>query len=295
MAKKTKKQKLAQQANERNACFQVSHIQKQVKVLHVSQGSNLASRTLQHDGKASKMNLLLRDSNSGLPLFMRISPTSFQYFGSKRSQQLPETQGNNPSSCYQGKLELGIYHSIGHSYLGFTDDNKKPKTGKEATELLKWARDHSKDHLLAINTLLPGEWKHHMETREGKKETFIKKIFNRQADLLSPWWTTVTFFDSFTSQPHTNDADHPPSFLFNFGAPCFLVLHNYNIKVQLDPLDIAIFNTHTLNHSKEAMEGDSGGLPSPPPPPPPPQLGKQLLDSVMGKEEEQSRVRGANK
>ncbi|SJX65771.1 uncharacterized protein SRS1_25044 [Sporisorium reilianum f. sp. reilianum] len=95
-----------------------------------------------------------------------------------------------------------------------------------------------------------------MKNREKHFCRFIRKYFKRQSDLLSPWWTTTTFFNTRTGQAHRNASNHQPSFLFNFGTPCYLVLHDYGVKVWLDPLDMAIFNTNTLVHSTlPACEG----------------------------------------
>nr|CDI57198.1 conserved hypothetical protein [Melanopsichium pennsylvanicum 4] len=94
-----------------------------------------------------------------------------------------------------------------------------------------------------------------MIARKSKLKESIQKYFGRQAELLCPWWTTVTFLEGFTGIAHMDKVDHQPSFLFNFFAPCLLVLHNYNLKVEPDCLDIAIFVTHSLVHSTHAVAG----------------------------------------
>lgn len=311
MGKRTKKQKLAQQANEKAARKRISSTQKQVTVISIatqaSGSTNLASQALEPPQNGSKTNLMLKDSQSGDTLPMRISPTSLykQNLANKSAAKgkalLQKLKNSIPDQEARGLFELGVYHSVGESYLGFTKESKSGKTKDEASELLKWARDHSKQYLLSIKTLLPADWKQDMEARE--KKDFLRKYFGRQAKLLSPWWTTVTFFDSFTAAAHIDKLDHPPSFLFNFGAPCNLVLPNYNTKVQLDHLDIAIFNAHKLEHSTEIVgdpdqvrwafsafyrqaifleKGHS-------------QAGSNVLDRVLGEEEGETQVRGANK
>ncbi|PWY99124.1 hypothetical protein BCV70DRAFT_140398, partial [Testicularia cyperi] len=199
-----------------------------------------------------------------------------------------------------GNFELGIYHSQGNSYLGFTKDTKGAHR-EEAVKLLDWARQHSKDFLLTTKTLLPDQWQHDMDSRKAPME-WLHRYFGNQTHLLCPWWTTTTFFDSFTGFPHT-DPDHQPSFLFNFGAPCHLVLHDYNIKVHLDHLDIAIFNTNTVRHSTQAADNDNterwafsaffrSGIYAEKGPS---QLGEQLLGTVLDPNITTTRVRGANK
>ncbi|SJX66634.1 uncharacterized protein SRS1_25019 [Sporisorium reilianum f. sp. reilianum] len=186
-------------------------------------------------------------------------------------------------------------HSQGNSYLGFSHDTKGQNREK-ATELLNWAKQHSNKYLLTLKTLLPAEWRDDMESRKAPKE-WLKGYFDRQVELVNAWWMTTTFFDRFTGTPH-KDPDHQPSFLFNFGAPCYLVLHNYNIKIKLDHLNVAIFNTNTLEHSTQAVDGgedtrwafsaffrkgiyEKKG---------PSQLGKDLLDRVLGPEQPLKRV-----
>lgn len=57
---------------------------------------------------------------------------------------------------------------------------------------------------------------------------------------------------------HTDERDDQPSFLFNFGSPCTLKLHDYKVDIQLDPYDVAIFNTATINHSTLEVPGNEG-------------------------------------
>lgn len=259
MAKCTRKQQLAQQASERQARKHVSETRKQVKVIRAAKTTSQPLQTLGDKADSCKTNLLIRNSTTGEPLLMRVSPTSLYKQGkakkeaSKGHTLFQELKKLIPDRSTRGTFKLGIYHTVGHSYLGFTLDTKGSKTRQEAAELLKWARDYSKDFLLVTRILLPLEW----------QEDWLQSIFQRQVNLLSPWWTTVTFFfffffDGFTGDAHTDNSDHPPSFLFNFGAPCYVVLHNYNIRVQVDPLDIIIFNAHTVRHSMEAIPGQHG-------------------------------------
>lgn len=341
MGKKTRKQQLAQLAREQAARHHVSHIGKRVAVAHVSKVSNPAKAPrnaaqeslqvlaapdvpLQQASKTSpdspalpvsstsmgsKTNLLLKDQHSGDPLLMRISPTSLykrrqaNKLAAEGLQLLQKLQSAVPTRETRGLFEIGIYHSVGGLYLGFTHDNKAERTRKEASELLRWARDHSRKFLLSVHTLLPTNWKHDMQSREGGPRKFLERVFGRQAALLSPWWTTVTFFDGYTGKPHIDPSDHQPSFLFNFGAPCFLNLHNYDVKVQLDHLDIAVFNTKELRHSTDMAEGrqeerwafsayyrqsvylEKG----------PSQLGSSFLDTILGVDEVETRVWGANR
>ncbi|CBQ71293.1 conserved hypothetical protein [Sporisorium reilianum SRZ2] len=320
MGKKTKKQKQAQKARQTRTRYLVSHTQKQVKTLSLSKSYSTASqaasidlqhapdtyRTLGNNQDASKTNLLLRDSHTDNPLLMRISPTSVYKQDQARQaaetgyQCLKEFKESIPMRQTRGLFELGIYHSVGQSYLGFMKANKQEELKKEAWELLKWARDYSAKHLLTIRTLLPAEWRKDMESQEKKE--FLKKLFKKQADLLSPWWTTITFFNSFTGKAHFDHSDHTPSFLFNFGAPCLLVLHNYKVKVQLNAFGIAVFGNRQLHHStlptdedgerwafsafyRKAIYNEQG----------PSQIGKDVLDAVLGQEEEKPQIRGANK
>ncbi|CBQ72911.1 conserved hypothetical protein [Sporisorium reilianum SRZ2] len=177
----------------------------------------------------------------------------------------------------------------------------KGKNGEDAAELLNWAKEHTKSFLITAKALLPAEWQLDMDSRT-KPNKFIKKVFKGQSNLLSPWWTTTTFFDTFTGQVHQDPLDHQPSFLFNFGAPCLLVLHDYGINIWLDPLNIVVFNTNTLKHSTEAAGEDQGRWafsafyrksiyeemgPS--------QIGQKTLDRILGPEDVKTRVPGANK
>ncbi|SJX65098.1 uncharacterized protein SRS1_25016 [Sporisorium reilianum f. sp. reilianum] len=198
-----------------------------------------------------------------------------------------------------GAFKLGLYHSIGHTYFGFTGYTKGKDKGKSAAKLLNWAKNHSKAYLLTTKTLLPEEWQQDMMSRE-KPNRFVHSVFKCQAKLLSPWWTTVTFFNSFTSHVHTDVLDHQPLFLFNFGAPCYLVLHDYNLKIQLDHLDIAVFNTNTLRHStasagdgerwafstfyRKSIYAEMGPL----------HISNAVLDEILGTEEE-TRIQSANR
>ena len=264
MGKRTKKQHLTQLANEKAARKCISIDQKLVKTIYASkvtpQATSSAPHAFQilgHNQGTQKTNLLLRDSHSGSPLLMRISPT-LQY-----KQRKGQQSANDGYECFQkvkakipdretrGCFELGIYHSIGHSYFGFSAQTKG-KDNEEATGLLNWAKEHTSKHLITAKHLLPAEWQDNMDSRKDPNE-FVKSVFKEQANLLSPWWITTTFFDSFTGVVHDDQLDHKPSFLFNFGSPCYLVLHDYNIKVQLDHLNIAVFNINTLLCSTHAV------------------------------------------
>lgn len=144
---------------------------------------------------------------------MRISPTSLykQNLAAKLAKKgfdcFQALKDKIPAQQTRGNFKLGLYHSIGHTYFGFTGHTKGKDKGKTAAKLLNWAKEHSKAYLLTTKTLLPAEWQQDMDSRE-EPNRFVHSVFKRQAKLLSPWWTTVTFFDSFTDQVHMDILDH---------------------------------------------------------------------------------------
>ena len=273
MGKRTKKQLLAQQANERNARNIISHTRRLIRTIYVfklapkaprplrttstpSQDDIQAFRMIGDPQEGQKTNLLLRDQATDQPIMTRLSPTSlFKQTQAGRSaeegyQLFQALKEKLPARAARGNFELGIWHSTGFGYFGFTQHTKGKDQGKAAAALLHWAKMHSKGFLLSLKALLPAEWVLEIDSRKASNK-YIQNVFKRQAQLLSPWWTTVTFFDSFTGALHNDPLDHAPSFLFNFGAPGYLVLHEYKIKVWLDHLDVVVFNSH-LDHSTHA-------------------------------------------
>lgn len=76
----------------------------------------------------------------------------------------------------------------------------------------------------------------------------LKQHYGNDADLLHTFWPTLYLFKNTTSQPHTNSSDNNPSLLLNFGDNAWLVLPKLGYKVQLHPLDVAIFALSDHEH-----------------------------------------------
>jgi len=239
---------------------------KDAELLHIIKTTHQSFTTLDQPRPVAgsgtiETNLTLMDGQQ--PIFQQISLTSAEQHsaaiksakdGLKAFKLLSSLK--KPTDT-QGKYHLGFWHSTGNSYLGMTKDTlrKKKEDPKAALPLLKWAKKHSIAFLSPILPLIHPDFQQAIDDRRpGRK--WLEDHFKNAAEYTHPWWTTVTFFDDFTGSDHVDARDDEPSFLFNFGKPCIIRLHDYKVDIQLDPFDIAIFNTRSIHHSTHGLEGE---------------------------------------
>ena len=191
-------------------------------------------------------NLTILDSATGAPVLQLFKPTSSQKKskaiksaeeGLKKYKEAQKADKNKKKT--RGQLHFGIWNEMGNFKYNFTRDTTH---NDKSVPLLTWARDHSNDFLNHLIPLLHPDWKQNLSQRPAGIK-YLRDFFQDQVDLLPDYWSTCTFFNKFTGSTHDDPQDTVPSFLFNFGASTMLRLTKYGIDVQIDPLDVVVFNT----------------------------------------------------
>jgi len=207
-----------------------------------------------------KTNLIISDADTGELVLQRISPTSLdkklaaEKSAKKGLKLYKKAQTTNKSNQNRGTMHLGFWNQQGNSQYQLTKDLI---WNTNADKLLEWARDHSDLYLQTLHPLIQAPWHQHLDTRKASMD-WLRAYMQEQVAFLPDWWACCTFFSDTTPQVHTDSQDQAPSFLFNFGAPTLLRLEPYKIDVQLDPLDIAIFNT-SIKHKTHSPNPSATG------------------------------------
>lgn len=68
--------------------------------------------------------------------------------------------------------------------------------------------------------------------------------------------STIVPLLTFPPRTHRDANDTDYSVLINFGAGCWLVLQDLQLRVHLQPYEVVIFLSNELTHSIMAVEGD---------------------------------------
>ncbi|PWN46961.1 hypothetical protein IE53DRAFT_390898 [Violaceomyces palustris] len=209
--------------------------------------------------KSIRPNLTLLEGER--PILQRISPTSLQQRtaaaksaaqGLNLFQELQEAAGQGANKTRRGAFILGYSHTVGHNDLKFTGDTLNCKTKDQAAAFLFWAKKHTTDFLETARPLIHDHFQAQLRERTATSTRgwLRSQLGERNGALLHPWWTTLSLFDTYTGQ-HADILDAEPSFLFNFGHPCELTLHEYAVTVTVAPFEILIMNTGA-RHSTSA-------------------------------------------
>jgi hypothetical protein len=207
-----------------------------------------------------KTNLTLLDAESEEPILQRISPTSLdkRLEANKSANegleryQLAQTMHTEDQS--RGHMHLGFWPEMGNVKYNMT---RHTTHNVHALPLLNWARQHSDRYLATLWPLIHPAWQEHLATRKESMD-WLRAFMKDQVTVLPDWWATCTFFNTTTPNVHQDKKDQVPSFLFNFGAPTVLRLQDYGVDVQLEHLDVVIFNTtlyHCTYSPDESLEG----------------------------------------
>ncbi|SPO21451.1 uncharacterized protein UTRI_10304 [Ustilago trichophora] len=207
-----------------------------------------------------KVNLTLLDAETEEPIFQRISPTSLdkQLAANKSAKEGLElyerAQTHHREDQSRGHMHLGFWSEMGNPKYNMS---RHTTHNQHALPLLNWARKHSDLYLSTLYPLIHEDWQAHLDTRKDSM-AWLRDFMQDQVAVLPDWWSTCTFFNTTTPGVHQDQKDQIPSFLFNFGAPTIVRLRDYGVDIQLDHLDVVIFNTSNF-HSTYSPDQDLQG------------------------------------
>lgn len=165
-------------------------------------------------------------------------------------------------------FHLGIWTAQGHNTPDWTSDTKQaaPLTGaaeRQAAvdDVLVWAKNyytkyigpyiHSRRNKYSI----PDEILEQLKQRRDQFDYLCRK-HPGASTLLHADYGTVTPFTTYSPESHMDPNDADFSVLANFGAGCWLVLAEYNLRVHLQPYDVVVFRSNAVRHHTEAVAND---------------------------------------
>ncbi|ETS61319.1 hypothetical protein PaG_04538 [Moesziomyces aphidis] len=226
--------------------------------------SSPPSPTLKRRGRprlpatSSEKNLTLHDASTGAIILQRVAPTSL------RKRQQTANSAVRGKQCLDAFLKkqssvqldpnrlssvhyLGIWHTTGNGSLDFTKETREYR--KQAFELLKWAKDHTRLVFNAIRPHIHPSFQANLASRAQQPLQWLKDCLSDKATrTLHPWYTTIAFFATFSPGSHRDTRDETPSVLFNFGSSMYLEIPEYGVKITVNPLDVVILNSRTHSH-----------------------------------------------
>jgi hypothetical protein len=206
----------------------------------------------------SEKNLTLYDAATGAIILQRMAPTSL------RKKQQAANSAVRGRQCFDAFLKkqstvhldsnrlssvhyLGIWHTTGNGSLDFTKETREYR--KQAFELLKWAKDHTRLVFNAVRPHIHPSFQANLARRAQQPLQWLKDCLSDKATrTLHPWYTTIAFFDTFSPGSHRDTRDETPSVLFNFGSSMYLEIPEYGVKITVNPLDVVILNSRTYSH-----------------------------------------------
>lgn len=160
----------------------------------------------------------------------------------KKPSKSVQTKGKNVK---RGALHpaFGIWHTPGNTYFGFTSMSVLHRD--LTIQLLDWTRRYTiaglryqKIHPIFHKQLLARK----------RVRPHLRTCFGDDAKLLHSFWSTVFLFKNAKNRTHSDFSDDNPSLLFNFGEEAWLALPDFETKVLLRPLDVAIFASSRYRH-----------------------------------------------
>ena len=219
----------------------------------------------------TRPNLTIMDGD--IPILQRIRPTSADQLtcaikSAKRGHNLFENlkaAANSSQTNAQPRKDafiLGCSHSLDFGNLSFAADTLFWRSKVEATIFLWGAKNHTTDLLQTARPLLHPYFVERLKERESiSKEWLSVQLGEEDSDVLHPWWTTISLYANYTP-PHNDSANAVPSFLFNFGEPCLVSLHDCKVSVAVEPYEILIMNTcidHSIGPCPSETSSESDG------------------------------------
>ncbi|SMY25770.1 unnamed protein product [Zymoseptoria tritici ST99CH_1A5] len=164
---------------------------------------------------------------------------------------------------------LGIWAGQGQTTPVWTSDTKQ-SGGPAATcttrrdrvdDVLLFARQYMEDYIaryLHSRTNRHGIPEEIQAELRSRADVFavLQRTFPGADGLLHPLYSIVTPFTTFSPREHRDTSDTDYSILANFGAGCWLVLPELQLRVHLQPYDLVIFQTNSLTHATAAVDGD---------------------------------------
>ncbi|SAM85391.1 uncharacterized protein UBRO_13548 [Ustilago bromivora] len=155
-------------------------------------------------------------------------------------------------------LHLGVWHDQAYQRLQLTADtlqNNGTNTAREAvSKFSEWLQHYTTKHvspLVAGNQIKTGlcdEFAAILHQRESIHYPWVKEHVAGYDKFCHPLYSTFVPFRGFTIGHHTDMADSAISILLNFGQHTVLKLPEYNIKLELQPLDIVLFCSNVVYH-----------------------------------------------
>ncbi|CCF49124.1 uncharacterized protein UHOR_13548 [Ustilago hordei] len=155
-------------------------------------------------------------------------------------------------------IHLGVWHDQAYQRLQLTADtlqNNGTHTAREAVgKFSEWLQHYTTKHvspLVAGNQIKTGlcdEFAAILHQQESIHYPWVKEHVAGYDKFCHPLYLTFVPFRGFTIGDHTDMADSAISILLNFGQHAVLELPDYNIKLELQPLDIVLFCSNIVYH-----------------------------------------------
>lgn len=195
--------------------------------------------------------------------------------GRKRVARLQEVAIANQGDSRNDKkahpvFHLGLWTGQGHPDTVLWSKDTKQDSKQQGRDLrvevvddfLLWARGYFIGHIEPYlrhrrNTFkVASEIRQQLETREEAFKTLCRS-FPAAEKLLHSAYSMVTPFTTFSPKTHKDRNDADFSILANFGASCWLVLPELQLRVHLQPNDVVVFRSNKLQHHTVQVQEDA--------------------------------------